>query len=188
MIRGLKERSSMSMETKRPGQVPPGAPTDPAEGYEHRDADTGTLLKYGLGLVIVLAVVLLSMKWMFLYFAKSQPLGPPASPFENARVLPPEPRLQAKPRWDLRNYCGEQMEKLDSYGWVDPDNGVVRIPIDRAMDVTVQRGLPARPASGHPSNTSAASEMVKTQSSPNGPCAYWIGEDEYEQAHNPEVR
>ncbi len=30
----------MSMETKRPGQVPPGAPTDPSEGYEHRDADT----------------------------------------------------------------------------------------------------------------------------------------------------
>jgi hypothetical protein len=113
----------MSMETKRPGGVPPSALIDPSEGYEHRDADTRSLLKYGIGLVLVLAVVLLSMKWMFSYFAKSQPLGPPASPFDNARVLPPEPRLQAKPRADLRNYCGEQMEKLDTYAWVDHGYG-----------------------------------------------------------------
>jgi hypothetical protein len=178
----------MNMETKRPVQIPPGVPIDPAEGYEHRDADTGTLLKYGLGLVLVLAAVLLSMKWMFGYFAKSQPLGPPASPFENARVLPPEPRLQAKPRADLRDYCGEQMQKLDADGWVDSDNGIVRIPIDRAMDLTVQRGLPARPANGDQSNPSTTGDMLGTQSSPNGPCAYWIGEDEYEKAHNPEVR
>jgi len=178
----------MNMETKRPVQIPPGAPIDPSEGYEHRDADTRTLLKYGLGLVLVLAAVLLSMKWMFWYFAKSQPLGPPASPFENARVLPPEPRLQAKPRADLRNYCGEQMQKLDTYAWVDSDNGIVRIPIDRAMDVTVQRGLPARPANRDQSNTSATGDMVGTQSSPNGPCAYWIGEEEYGKAHNPQVR
>jgi hypothetical protein len=178
----------MSMETKRPGQVPPAGPTEPSEGYEHRDADTRSLLKYGLGLVVVLALVLLSMKWMFSFFAKSQPLGPPASPFENARVLPPEPRLQAKPRADLRNYCGEQMEKLDTYGWVDQDNGIVRIPIDRAIDVTVERGLPARAASGDQSNAATTGDIVKTQSSPNGPCAYWIGEDEYEKAHNPEVR
>jgi hypothetical protein len=177
----------MSMETKRPGEVPLGALNEPSERYEHRDADTRSLLKYGLGLVIVLAVVLLCMKWMFSYFAKSQPLGPPASPFENARVLPPEPRLQAKPRADLRNYCGEQMEKLDTYGWVDHDNGIVRIPIDRAIDATVQRGLPARPASGDQSNASV-NDIAKMQSSPNGPCAYWIGEDEYEKAHNPEIR
>ena len=77
------------------------------------------------------------------------------------------------------------MEKLDTYGWVDHDNGIVRIPIDRAIDATVQRGLPARPASGDQSNVN---DIAKMQSSPNGPCAYWIGEDEYEKAHNPEIR
>jgi hypothetical protein len=168
----------MSMETKHPGQVPPSGPTDPSEGYEHRDANTGSLMMYGLGLVIVLALVLLSMKWMFSYFAKSQPLGPPASPFENARVLPPEPRLQTKPRADLRDYCREQMQTLDTYGWIDPNNGVVRIPIDRAIDVTVQRSLPSRPASSAQSNQASNKETVRTQSSPNGPCAYWISEDE----------
>jgi hypothetical protein len=37
-----------------------------------------------------------------------------------------------------------QNQKLDSYGWQDQSNGIVHIPIDRAMDLVVQRGLPAR--------------------------------------------
>jgi hypothetical protein len=171
----------MSMETKHPvGNIPPGgrqSPADRSEEYEHRDADTRSLLKFGLGLVIILIVVFFSMKWMFSFFAKSQPLGPPASPFENVRVLPSQPRLQVKPGADLRSYCGEQMQKLDTYGWVDPENGVVRIPIDRAIDATIERGLPARPAGGAQSYAPPVSVSREGASSPNGPCAYWVPED-----------
>jgi len=78
------------------------------------------------------------------------------------------------------------MQKLDSYGWIDQDNGIVRIPIDRAIDVTVQRGLPARAVNGEESNASSLDHEIKTQSSPNGPCAYWIGEDEYAKSHHAE--
>jgi hypothetical protein len=178
----------MSMETKRPvGHIPPGgrqSVPDPSEDYEHRDADTGSLLKFGLGLVIILIVVLFSMKWMFSYFAKSQPLGPPASPFENVRVLPPQPRLQVKPGADLRSYCGDQMQKLGTYGWVDSANGVVRIPIDRAIDVTIERGLPARPASAAQSSARPLSISREAASSPNGPCAYWTPEDAKAKSQN----
>jgi hypothetical protein len=34
--------------------------------------------------------------------------------------------------------------KLNSYGWIDKSAGVIRIPIDRAMDLLAQRGLPVR--------------------------------------------
>ena len=179
----------MNMETKRPGgRVPSGhKPVDErSEEYEHRDADTSSLLKYGLALVIVLIVVLFSMKWMFSYFAKSQPLGPPASPFENARVLPPQPRLQAKPGADLRSYCGEQIRKLNTYGWVDPANGVVRIPIDRAIDATIERGLPARPAGVAQTSASPLNILREEASSPNGPCAYWVPEKENAKPQSPE--
>lgn len=37
-----------------------------------------------------------------------------------------------------------QNQKLNSYGWQDRSNGVVHIPIDHAMDLVVQRGLPTR--------------------------------------------
>ena len=33
---------------------------------------------------------------------------------------------------------------LNTYDYVDKDAGTVRIPIDRAMDLLVQRGLPTR--------------------------------------------
>ncbi len=34
--------------------------------------------------------------------------------------------------------------ELESYGWIDRKSGIVRIPIDRAMDLLAQRGLPTR--------------------------------------------
>ena len=58
--------------------------------------------------------------------------------------LPPGPRLQTNPREDLRELRAAEDAVLNSYGWLDKDNGIVRIPIDRAMESTVQRGLPAR--------------------------------------------
>ena len=61
--------------------------------------------------------------------------------------LPPEPRLQANPKQDLRDLRESEDALLKSYGWVDKNNGVVRIPIDEAMKLVLQRGLPARPAS-----------------------------------------
>ena len=39
---------------------------------------------------------------------------------------------------------------LGSYDWVDQKNGVVRIPIDRAMDLVAQRGLPVVSQSATP--------------------------------------
>ena len=58
--------------------------------------------------------------------------------------MPPEPRLQTTPREDLRILREQEDAVLNSYGWVDRSTGVVRIPIEEAMKLTVQRGLPAR--------------------------------------------
>ena len=58
--------------------------------------------------------------------------------------LPPEPRLQTNPREDLRELArAAKTQILDVYGWVDRNAGVVRIPIDEAMKLTLERGLPA---------------------------------------------
>jgi len=40
----------------------------------------------------------------------------------------------------------QQLATLNSYGWVDRSNGVIRIPIQRAMELVVQRGLPVQTA------------------------------------------
>jgi hypothetical protein len=113
-------------------------------GHETRDANVRALAISGLILFGVLVLILFSMRWLFFYFAKTQTLGPPTTPYENARTLPPEPRLQAAPAQDLKAYLKEQQQLMNSYGWVDKKDGIVRIPIDRAMDLILQRGLPAR--------------------------------------------
>lgn len=148
------------------------------ESYEHSDADVRSLLKFGFSLLVILVAVLISMKWMFFYFGQVQQLGPPASPFENARVLPPQPRLQVHPGVDLHTYCEGQLRDLNTYVWVDPRNEVVRIPVDRAVDLILERGLPSRPASGGTSSAApvqaAGKASVPQVNSLEGPCSYLV--------------
>lgn len=115
-------------------------------GYETRDASIAGLLKFAASLAVVLIVVSFGMDWVFWHFAKTQTLGPAATPFENARTIPPLPRLQVAPQKEIHDYWEGEQEILNSYGWVDKHNGVVRLPIDRAMRLVLERGLPARAA------------------------------------------
>jgi hypothetical protein len=55
---------------------------------------------------------------------------------------PPEPRLEAYPLAPRQVLRAQEDEVLTSYGWVDKDRGIARIPIDRAMELLVERGLP----------------------------------------------
>jgi hypothetical protein len=129
-----------------PHQAHGAAGTPNGPGYETRDASIPALLKFAVTLAIVLIVVSVGMRWLFGYFAKTQTLGPATAPFENTRTIPPVPRLQVAPQKEIHDYWESQQETLNSYGWVDKHNGTVRIPIDRAMRLVLQRGLPARPA------------------------------------------
>lgn len=60
------------------------------------------------------------------------------------RRLPPEPRLQTDPREDLANLRRNEEQVLQSYEWIDRNAGTVRIPIEQAMKLTAERGLPTR--------------------------------------------
>ncbi len=116
-------------------------------GYEKRDADPASLVHFGVGLALTLVVVWAGMWWLMGYFSHVQKLGPSATPFGQLeeKQLPPLPRLQVNPEQDLKALREQQTAALDTYGWVDRDRGIVHIPIDRAMDLILERGvLPAR--------------------------------------------
>ena len=57
----------------------------------------------------------------------------------------PSPRLEKDERDQLNGIGCAEDKTLYSYGWVDEKAGTVRIPIERAMDLLAQRGLPVRP-------------------------------------------
>jgi hypothetical protein len=118
----------------------------PRRAHETSDASIRNLVIFGAGLSLLVIAGLLVSRAVFHYFVGHQGLGPPASPFENVRTLPPEPRLQVTAPKDLQQYKAAQDEILNSYGWVDQQAGIVRIPIDRAMDILLQKGLPVRGA------------------------------------------
>jgi hypothetical protein len=124
-------------------------------GHELSDAEARPLAYAGLVLAVILILIGISMAGTFYFFAKEQKLGPPATPFENARSLPPLPRLQVDPKMELKEYRDSQREILNSYGWVDRAGGVVRIPVDRAMELVLARGLPIRPKGAAPVNDRA---------------------------------
>jgi hypothetical protein len=165
------------METKpNAGEKPtPGTPS----AFEHEDAAPSSLLKSGAILAVILIMVFLSMRFAFGIFAKMTPMGANAAPFEDSRVLPPRPRLQVEPQKEIHAYCDGQSEILESYSWVDPNAGIVRIPIDRAMQMTVQQGLPARAGGTIPADASGAAPapFVSTEGI-GGQCGYLYDEDQ----------
>jgi len=59
------------------------------------------------------------------------------------------PRLQISAPEDLKEFCAREAAELNSYGWLDKTAGVVRIPLHRAMELALQRGLPVRADPNH---------------------------------------
>jgi len=137
--------------------------------HEIRDADIRSLVWWGLGVLALLAFGVIASAIAFRFFVTHQSLGPPASPFENARALPPAPRLQVTPAQDLKDYLDRDQQALSAYGWVDQKAGILRIPIDRAMDILLQKGFPVeRNAQGNPgANTKAISDEAAPRRSPD---------------------
>lgn len=142
-----------------------------ATTYEQRDTNNRALAYFAVILILTVVLAMVFVRFVFDYFQKTQPLGPPATPFESTvtRTLPPLPRLQVTPAEDLEQYKYEQQRTLETYGWVDKRMGVVRIPIDRAMDLLLQRGLPARQAPPPPETPIPSGEISTPSLDPAAP-------------------
>jgi hypothetical protein len=126
----------------------------PQVRHEESDVDIRAIFGFGAGLAASLVVVALIVGVLFWYMGRRDLAhAPPDYPLAGGQEtrMPPEPRLQKTPRQDLRDFKAREDDLLNRYRWVDRPAGVVRIPIDEAMKLTVRRGLPARAAAGDPS-------------------------------------
>jgi hypothetical protein len=122
-------------------------PRNPHVHHEPGDINAIFLTKFGIFMALLIVVLLFALWGLFDYFVKREArLGPP--PFQGVDVTaqksPPAPVLQPAPRLDFNKMRTAEDEIMSQYAWVDPDKGLVRIPIDRAMDLIAQRGLPVR--------------------------------------------
>jgi hypothetical protein len=116
-------------------------------GHEERDVRLRPLIISGVSMAALAGLSLLAMWWLFDYFtARQMRLETDLHPLLETRQLPPEPRLQVSPQIDMRAILTNERSILDSYGWVDRQAGIVRIPIERAIELLTECGLPSRQA------------------------------------------
>jgi hypothetical protein len=134
------------MHSPAPPPTDPRAEPDVARGYESRDVNLRALLWLAASVVLLMVGSFVGL-WALLqsYRGVAARHDPPAFPAGNADQVPPQPRLQNTPMRDYREFRAEEDQQLDSYGWVDQQQGVVRIPISRAMDKALEDGFPPLP-------------------------------------------
>lgn len=109
-------------------------------GYEKRDTNLRALGKALFWLAVLIVGALVAM-WVLLsgLLRYDKPTARPLSPLAAERVLPGGPRLQPNPPVDLVAWRAREEAVLQSYGWVDREAGVVRLPIEWAMALIVER-------------------------------------------------
>lgn len=111
--------------------------------HEITDAHIPSIVRFGVGLFLLM-VLAMAVMWLMFRFLGDKPSPDPmaSSPLVLDRTIPPEPKLQVSPEKDLQATREAEEEGLNSYGWVDQTAGIVRIPIDVAMERLVSGGLP----------------------------------------------
>jgi hypothetical protein len=140
-------------------------PTPPGAKHEHTDIDPSIGYKFASWLLVAMLISAGIVYGAFRLFERQErAAGTLAQKYPLAAGVhkdPPTPNLQNQPFKDIYLLRQEETEKLTSYAWVDKEGGVTRIPIDRAMEVMLQRGFPARTDGGDTLN-------VVTQDSSSG--------------------
>ena len=128
-------------------------------GFEHQDLQPSGVLYFLLGLGVALLLCILGIRGLFVVLdhrakAEQPPVNPLATNVPtDTRHIPrgypqsvfPSPKLEENERGQLNGILLQEENTLYSYGWIDEKAGTVRIPIERAMDLIAQRGLPVRP-------------------------------------------
>lgn len=146
--------------------------------FEREDLSATAVYAFiaGLAVICVLAYFILIGLYRYLDAQQraSEPPQNPLVPAKHEAVKPtraqtkaeikkdfPEPLLEEDEGGQLDAERVKEEQQLNSYGWVDEKAGVAHIPIERAMELTAQRGMPVLPQGSpdakKPAGKSAAS-------------------------------
>jgi hypothetical protein len=112
--------------------------------HERKDVDVPALFTIAFLLLLSCIAIFIVVTVMMRYFKVHEPgvtAGQANIPATRSRKFP-QPRLEVKPGAGLAELRAAEDEVLNSYGWIDRNKGTVRVPIDRAMQLLLERGLP----------------------------------------------
>jgi hypothetical protein len=115
-----------------------------SHGHELADVHFGRIMIIGLGLLGVMVLGLVYSEFVEALFSETtaQP-GAPAEVFVDVtnENLPPLPRVEPDPHANLIALRRTEDSVLTTYAWVSKDSGLVSIPIERAMELVLEKGI-----------------------------------------------
>jgi hypothetical protein len=120
--------------------------------YEHTDASVAIIVKFLVWLAVSAVIIHVGLGLLYaLLIERAEETGEPQYPLAatQGERLPPTPRLQQFPNKEFYEFRVGEEAFLEGYGWMNKEAGIVHIPIEDAMRLMVERGLPSRaPAEG----------------------------------------
>ena len=112
--------------------------------YEARDADASIVGWVALGVIGAAILIHFTVKLSYRYFSRAEFRSIQPVTMVSASPSPLNlPPLQVDPAADFEKFKASEEQTLNTYGWVDQQKGMVRVPIDEAMKRVVAQGLPA---------------------------------------------
>jgi hypothetical protein len=115
-----------------------------SHGHERKDVDVPALFTIAGLLLLSCLVIVIVVAALIRYFKAHEPsvtAGQTNLPIART-VQFPQPGLLVRPGASLADLRAAEESNLNSYGWIDRASGIARVPIDRAMQLLLQRGLP----------------------------------------------
>jgi hypothetical protein len=106
--------------------------------HELRDLNLRVVGLFAVGLLLFGLATHAMVGWLF------RSLDRRAPPRSERVGEAPLPHLEETPGLQLGAIRRREERELQSYGWIDRDRGVVRIPIERAMQLLLERRNPPR--------------------------------------------
>jgi len=115
-------------------------------GHETRDADVRAIVIAAMAFAVGIAFTLWLVLEMFRFLNHHRAVVTPSNPLAETgqQQFPPQPRIEEHPAIEVEQLRKQEEIILSTYGWTDKKAGVVRIPIDRAIELQLERGFPAR--------------------------------------------
>jgi hypothetical protein len=148
-----------------PAEPPAPEQPDPDSrkaGHELSEAHAVTIAAVVIGLFLTIGIAMAVSAWMYVRLYTPLP-AIPAPAAETGFPHATEARSSIADDWAAINR--QANERLETYGWVSRADGVVRIPIDRAMQAIAAEGLPARhaPAPDFPAPAEEKRPLIETE-------------------------
>jgi hypothetical protein len=119
-----------------------GPTSNPERRHEERDMNVNAVALFAVSLAVTLIIIHYLAVAMFHHLASRPAKYPPPSPLAASRENFAGPRLLVDQALEMKKLRTAEESLLHGYDWVDRDHGIVRIPIDRAIELLAQRGVP----------------------------------------------